>query len=103
MVPGFVAGQYAAEDLEIDVLPLARRAGAEIVMTPARGVDARAREVLLEDRPALRYDLASFDVGSTVIGLNLPGVREHAIPTRPISRLVRRIDELMDGFGELRT
>jgi selenide,water dikinase len=101
MVPGFVAGQYAARELEIDVVPLARRAGAEVVLTPATGVDADAREVKLAGRPPLRYDLASFDIGSTVIGLDLPGVREHAIPTRPIARLVRQIDEMMARADEL--
>ena len=34
MVPGFVAGQYGSSDLEIDVLPLARRAGARLVVFP---------------------------------------------------------------------
>ena len=37
MVPGFVAGQYRAPELEIDVVPLARMAGAEVVLTPAVG------------------------------------------------------------------
>ena len=37
-----------------------------------------------------RYDVASLDVGSTVRGLDLPGVREHALATRPIRALRRR-------------
>ena len=37
----------------------------------------------------------SFDVGSTVAGLGLRGVREHAIPTRPIGEFVRRVDEVL--------
>jgi selenide,water dikinase len=41
MVPGFVAGQYATHELEIDVRPLARRAGARVVVAAAVGVDAR--------------------------------------------------------------
>ena len=42
-----------------------------------------------------RYDTASFDVGSTVSGLDLPGVREHALPTRPIADLVARVEALV--------
>jgi selenide,water dikinase len=92
MVPGFVAGQYRPEELEIDVVPLARRAGARVVLARAVGVRPRERRVELEGRPSIGYDVASFDIGSTVAGLDLPGVREHALATRPIGRFVARFD-----------
>lgn len=101
MVPGFVAGQYSAADLEIDVVPLARRARAEVVVAAATGVNPEERLIELEGRPPLRYDLASLDIGSTVIGLDLPGVRQHALPTRPIVELVERVDELVDRARRL--
>ncbi len=91
MVPGFVAGQYRAEELEIDVVPLARRAQARVILSPAVGFEPGERRILLKDRPPIRYDVASVDVGSTVLGLDLPGVREFAVPTRPIGRFVGRV------------
>jgi len=97
MVPGFVAGQYSREDLEIDVRPLALRAGARCIVSPATGLDPDARRLLLADRPPITYDTVSFDVGSTVAGLEIPGSREHAIPTRPIGEFVRRVDEVLAG------
>ena len=95
MVPGFVAGQYPREALEIDVRPLARRAGARCIVAPASAHDARAHRLVLDGRPPIAYDTVSFDVGSTVAGFELPGVREHAIPTRPIGGFVRRVDEVL--------
>ena len=95
MVPGFVAGQYSREDLEVDVRPLALRAGARCIVAAATGVDPDARRLLLAERPPITYDTVSFDVGSTVAGLEIPGVREHAIPTRPIGAFVRRVDEVL--------
>jgi selenide,water dikinase len=95
MVPGFVAGQYSREDLEIDVRPLALRAGARCIVAPATGLDPEARRLLLDGRPPIVYDTVSFDVGSAVAGLEVPGAREHAIPTRPIGEFVRRVDELL--------
>ena len=95
MVPGFVAGQYSREDLEIDVRPLALRAGARCIVAAATGVDPDARRLFLAERPPITYDTVSFDVGSTVAGLEIPGVREHAIPTRPIGEFVRRVDEVL--------
>ncbi len=95
MVPGFVAGQYPRDALEIDVRPLARRAGARCIVAPATGLDAGARRLAVEGRPPIAYDTVSFDVGSTVAGLGLRGVGEHAIPTRPIGEFVRRVDEIL--------
>jgi selenide,water dikinase len=95
MVPGFVAGQYARDDLEIDVRPLALRAGARCIVAAATGVDAEARRLRLADRPPIPYDTVSFDIGSTVAGLDVPGVREHAIATRPIGGFVRRVDAVL--------
>ncbi len=95
MVPGVVAGQYAPHEAEIDLWPLARRAGARIVDAPAIGIDPDGRRVRVEGRPPIAYDAVSFDVGSTVAGLDVPGVREHAIPTRPIGHFVERITAAM--------
>jgi selenide,water dikinase len=97
MVPGFVAGQYRTKELQIDRVPLAERAGAEVVVTRAVGRDPQARRIELENREPISYDIASFDIGSTVAGLDLPGVREHALPTRPIGLFVDRVDDVLDA------
>ncbi len=94
MVPGFVAGQYRAEELEIDPLPLARRAGARVVFGKALRIDPAARRVHVEGRPALRYDVASINIGSTVMGMELPGVSEHALSTRPIGGFIARVAQV---------
>ncbi len=96
MVPGFVAGRYDARDLEIDVAPLARRAGVRVVVTRAVGIDAADRRILLESGSPVAYDLACLNIGSTVAGLDLPGIRAHALPTRPIGGFVRRVGDLVE-------
>ena len=101
MVPGFVAGDYRHAELEIDVVPLARRAGAGVIVSPALDIDPVRHEISVEGRPPLRFDLASIDVGSTVRGLDLPGVQEHALATRPIGRFVRAVDDQIARLGEL--
>ncbi len=92
MVPGFVAGQYAAHELEIDVDALATRAGARVVLGRAIAIDPAAGQVTVEGGAAIRYDVASINIGSSVAGLDLPGVREHALSTRPIGSFVRNVD-----------
>ncbi|MFQ5525026.1 MAG: selenide, water dikinase SelD [Thermoanaerobaculia bacterium] len=100
MVPGFVAGQYEQSELEIDVLPLARRIGARVVLARANRIDAIENRIHLDGRPPIPFDFASINVGSTVAGLSTPGVRENAIATRPIGRFVSRLDALFADMTE---
>ncbi len=95
MVPGYVTGRYDVGELEIDVGPLARRADIRVILTRAVGIDAVERRILLESGPPVGYDLVSLNVGSTVAGLDLPGIRAHALPTRPISGFIRRVGDLV--------
>ena len=101
MVPGFVAGDYQLDELEIDVVPLARRAKAGVILSAAHSIDPIRKEISIEGRPAMRYDLASIDVGSTVRGLDLPGVAKHTLATRPIGHFVRAIDQKLDEFKDI--
>ena len=100
MVPGFVAGQYEAAELEIDLFPLARLAGAAVIQAAATGIDTGARRVELGGRPPVAYDMISFDIGSTVAGLDTPGVREHALPTRPIGDFARTVDARLAALAD---
>ncbi len=95
MVPGFVAGQYRQDELEIDVRALARRAGVAVIVARALEVDASERRIALEGRASIAYDTASFDVGSQVAGLEGPGARVFALATRPIGRFVAQIDAVI--------
>lgn len=92
MVPGFIAGDYRLEQAKIPVLPLARLAGARVILRPAHRVDPGRRTIGLAGGDALAYDLASLDVGSSVRGLEVPGVREHALATRPIGEFAAALD-----------
>src|SRR5713101_454270 len=96
MVPGFVAGQYRQDELEIDVRPLAMRAAVRFIVAAATGLDPSQRRVILDGRPPLAYDTSSFDVATTIAGLDKPGIGEHAIPTRPIGAFVRSADATVE-------
>jgi len=92
MVPGLVAGQYVSHELGIDIRPLARRAGARVIVAPCIAVDASQRRLELGGRPPIPYDLCSLNIGATVTGLDLPGVRQHALATRPIGHFVAGLE-----------
>src|SRR5690606_25277840 len=87
-------GQYGRDDLAIDAVALARRAGAAVVNEPAIRVDADRRRILTQSGEAIEYDIASLNVGSTV-ERDRPGVARHALTTRPIETLLQGVDALI--------
>ncbi len=91
MVPAFIAGAVALSDLEIDVWPLARRAGATVIEARMTRIDPVAKRVMLEARQPLAYDVCSLDIGGSVAGLETNGVRANAISTRPLATLLDRM------------
>ena len=98
MVPGVIAGQYRPDQVVLDAWPLARKAGVRILISRAERIDAVAKRVHIQGRPALPYDLCSVDIGSTVRGLELPGVAEFALPSRPIGGFVERFEQSLRGL-----
>lgn len=92
MVPGFVAGQYDRHELEIDLKALCGRAGIDFVESAVVAIDAPLRQLHLDDGSSVAYDAASLDIGSTVLGVDLPGVREFALASRPIATLISELE-----------
>ena len=84
MLPGYVAGHYGRDALDIDLIRLARFAGARVVSGYACGIDLERRLVSVEGRPPIGYDLLSVNVGITSDMPGLPGFGEHAVPAKPL-------------------
>lgn len=86
MLPGHVAGHYAREDLDIDLVQLARFAGARVVLGAAEHIDTAARQVTVPGRAPIAYDVLSVDIGITSAMPDLPGFADHAVPAKPLGR-----------------
>ncbi len=84
MLPGHVAGHYARGDLDIDLVRLARFAGARLVQDRAVGLDRGARRVRLEARPDIAYDHLSIDIGISSAPLEIEGFAAHGIAAKPL-------------------
>ncbi len=83
MLPGHVAGHYGRDDLEIDLVRLCQHAGARLILDKAIGIERSAKQVMLEGRGPVAYDVASIDVGITA-QMALPGFDAHAIGAKPL-------------------
>ncbi|QXT40681.1 selenide, water dikinase SelD [Gymnodinialimonas ceratoperidinii] len=86
MLPGHLAGHYAREALDIDLVRLARFAEARLLVDRAVAVDPAAKVVRLGSGREVSYDLLSFDVGITSEMPTLPGFAEHGVAAKPLGR-----------------
>ena len=92
MLPGFVAGHYQRADLDIDLVQLARFAGARVVLGYATHIDVAQKQIIVPGRPPISYDVAAVDVGITSTMPSLPGFTDHAIPAKPLGTFASRWD-----------
>jgi selenide,water dikinase len=82
MLPGYVAGHYAWDDLAIDLVKLARFAGARLVLDAVTGLDLVARRASLARRPPIEFDVVSINLGVTSeVGERFNG---RATPAKPM-------------------
>jgi len=85
MLPGYVAGAYAWDDIHIDLARLAAFAKARFIAAETSGIDPGGRYILFAERPPLRYDVLAINTGG------VPGERhasEFVTPVKPIGRFL---------------
>ena len=106
MLPGLIAGHYQQPELEIDLVRLARFAGARLVIGAASGLDRHNRLVQVAGRAPIYYDIASVDIGITTHMPDLPGFARHATPAKPLDQFVARWEAFVataaDAAGPVR-
>lgn len=90
MLPGFVAGHYARDALEIDLVRLARFAGARLVLGAAEGIDREAKRIHIAGRAPVSYDVASINLGITSELPALPGFANHGQAAKPLGPFAAR-------------
>ena len=86
MLPGYVAGHYAYDDVHIDLSRLCVFAGARLFRDEVIGLDRAGQKVLCRNRPPVPYDELSINIGSTPQLASVPGAAQHAVPVKPIQQ-----------------
>src|SRR5215475_5112336 len=95
MLPGVVAGIYAAEEAHIDLVRLAAATGARLIHAEATGLDREHKRVAVANRPPIAYDLVSIDVGITPDLASIDGAVEHATAVKPIGSFLSKFNSLL--------
>lgn len=96
MLPGYVAGFYDYEETHIDLRHLAYFAKADFLRDEVVGLDLNNKKVICRDRPPVRFDYLSLDIGSTPNVANVPGAKEFTIPAKPVPEFLAAWQKILD-------
>jgi pyridine nucleotide-disulfide oxidoreductase family protein len=88
MLPGWMAGHYAAEQCRIDLRPWCEKAQVHLVEDAVCALDAHQRCVTTEGGRRLEYDLTSIDVGGVPKTTPLAAAGDRLLPIKPLERFV---------------
>lgn len=84
MLPGLIAGHYRRDEMMIDLVRLARFAGARLILDRVTGIDRDSQQLILQGRGPVAYDIASIDIGISSDLPNVPGMAEFAVSAKPL-------------------
>ena len=105
MLPGWIAGHYALEELTIELAPLAQAAGARLVTAEVQKLDLANKIAITDGGEALNFDVLSLATGAVIDIDAIAGAGEHALPLRPFDgfvagwqRIVQRAQNARDTF-----
>ena len=97
MLPGYVEGVWQDEDLHIDLRHLAAAANARMIVATVTGIDADLKQIYFDDRPALRFDVLSINIGGQPNLAMIDGAAKHAIPVKPIAKFQKQFETLLSA------
>lgn len=95
MLPGFMAGHYALEECRVDLVPLAERAGVQLVLAKVVALDAATSQLTLSDGAQLQFDWLSLDVGSAVQTQGLDALGATFLPAKPLASFFARWPQVL--------
>ncbi|MBA2547132.1 MAG: FAD-dependent oxidoreductase [Burkholderiaceae bacterium] len=96
MLPGWMAGHYALEEWLIDLAPLARAAGARVILGSVQALDLTNKQATGEHGEVLQFDVLSIATGATIDVDAIAGAREHALALRPLDTFIANWQRTVD-------
>ena len=100
MLPGFVAGHYQRDELDIDLVRLCRSSGVRMTMACAVGLDLERSRVILDRQAPVGFDVLSVNVGITSDLPAMPGFQSNAVPAKPLGLFADEWDVFLKGVSE---
>ena len=102
MLPGWIAGHYAPEELTIELAALAQAASARLVSTQVQKLDLANRIAVTDSGEAFDFDLLSIATGAVVNVDAISGARENALSLRPFESFIAGWERIVQKAEEAR-
>lgn len=99
MLPGAIMGKYTEDDIQVDLVKLANYANARLIFDSAKNLDLKKKNLDLETRNPLSYDVLSVDIG---INYRLPGIKgfdQFVLPIKPFKNFISSWDTFLSTLG----
>lgn len=100
MLPGHIAGFYTYDECHIDLRLLCQFAKTQLYLDHAVGLDLQTNQVICANRPPVKFDLLSIDIGSTP---KLPAgvdVADGIIAAKPVDRFLQNWQKIIDQVSQ---
>lgn len=98
MLPGTLAGLYPAQRMQIDLVRFCAAAGVRLLRARVSGLDLARRQLLLEDRPPLPFDVLSIGIGSTPRVDGVSDDEGRLLRIKPMQTFLERLDERLSAW-----
>lgn len=96
-VPAWLAGECTLRETQIDVAALCQQAGATLIQSPVVALNHSDRQVTLANGEVHNFDIASFNIGSTLTQPDIQGEQPpYLLAMRPLSSLHHRWQALQE-------
>ncbi len=98
MLPGVLAGQYPAAQMQIDLVRLCQSAGARLIVDEVVGLNASERRIQFASRPPLDFELLSIGIGSrpTFDGVAVSS-QESLVAVKPMQTFLQRLTDRVEA------
>lgn len=98
MVPEFLGGVYAEEDIRINLEHLCRKSGVHFIKSRVIDIDRVQKLLITDDNKSYAYDMVAFDIGSITPHPDYLPDDTKAITVRPLHLLSRLRKRLLEGL-----
>lgn len=99
MVPAYIGGDYAWDEITIDLVLFCSSVGVRFVADRVTAIDPAGRRVLFADRPPLAYDVLSLGVGSLPACPADQTDAETSLVMRPMRPFLGKLDRLDESLA----
>ncbi len=93
MLPGHVEGVWSPSDMHINLVKLARFAGARLINQSVQSIDFVNKNIALENGLRVRYDVLSLNCGAAPDLSSIPGADRFAVAVKPISQFLDKLPD----------